>query len=834
MKKIFESFKQNLPQLSTIFFVVFFVLFPLLFGGYMFYDQEQIGFYYPQSFFHDAQVARGNLPQWNNAYFGGISVGLDQFVSSYYPVNVLLFKFFSFFTAHHLSIFISILASCLLVYWFGKMNGFSKNAALVVSLSYLSALTFEWLDIGTTAGHAFLVLPVLCIALFKIDREEHKWLFTFVGAVGLAVGFLAGFIQIVFYACAVAGFYAIYLDWHRKAKGLRRFKCIFFLALIGIVGVILGGWQIWPSVFLVSESVRTATYAMQQADIPGPNELLTLFLPDYIRLPFLGGGAAGFYTGALSFFIILLSLFFWIRKGTERFFALAYLLILGLAFRLPVFSFLNDHIPPFSHFGGQFRWMVMGAFPLAFLAGFGYQKLVDTSVSQSLSEKQKNRFLKYSGIALLTLIAGVVFFNIGVWYVLKRSDLQEKLLSLYLERRTLQFTIEHYLQVLRVALEEFQNIFSLLNYKMVVPLLLLVFAYLLLWFYLRKKFRVTLFEKLGLVLIVCNLLFVYSAQFGAALLPQRILDINNPPPLAQKVKEHNDPNSYRIAGFLISDSLFWKASSKRIFTPEENTKIYLDLLVNNTNVFYSIQRLDGMEPYATLRHNQILSTVIFPPGLNIFDPKSPAITADELNKLMNTSVFRQAVNIEEKVKDFILKLPLLSAYNVKFIYSLIPLQHPSLKHIPLSNVSVVGIPLYLYENMDYLPRVYFAKNSEFFTGNPNELILKMIENTDFKNKTFIECATCEKMNDNTLGNVEIVSYENGFVKLKTYSEHGGYLVFGESFNPGWKAQVDGQHTPIYNANYIFQAIFVPKGEHQVEFKFSNKNLWNLKKLFTKK
>jgi uncharacterized membrane protein YfhO len=37
--------------------------------------------------------------------------------------------------------------------------------------------------------------------------------------------------------------------------------------------------------------------------------------------------------------------------------------------------------------------------------------------------------------------------------------------------------------------------------------------------------------------------------------------------------------------------------------------------------------------------------------------------------------------------------------------------------------------------------------------------------------------------------------------------------------PGWQAEVDGVPTPIYNANYLFRAVPISAGEHQVIFEY---------------
>ena len=37
--------------------------------------------------------------------------------------------------------------------------------------------------------------------------------------------------------------------------------------------------------------------------------------------------------------------------------------------------------------------------------------------------------------------------------------------------------------------------------------------------------------------------------------------------------------------------------------------------------------------------------------------------------------------------------------------------------------------------------------------------------------------------------------------------------------PGWRASVDGREAEMYRANYAWRAVFVPAGEHVVEFNY---------------
>ena len=49
----------------------------------------------------------------------------------------------------------------------------------------------------------------------------------------------------------------------------------------------------------------------------------------------------------------------------------------------------------------------------------------------------------------------------------------------------------------------------------------------------------------------------------------------------------------------------------------------------------------------------------------------------------------------------------------------------------------------------------------------------------------------------------------------------GWLVYADSFFPGWHAEVDGQSVPIWRANFAFKAVELAPGHHVVRFYFSD-------------
>ncbi len=62
--------------------------------------------------------------------------------------------------------------------------------------------------------------------------------------------------------------------------------------------------------------------------------------------------------------------------------------------------------------------------------------------------------------------------------------------------------------------------------------------------------------------------------------------------------------------------------------------------------------------------------------------------------------------------------------------------------------------------------------------------------------------------------------------MQTQSDTAGLLVLTDAFYPGWQTAVDGEPVPLYHANGMFRAVFVPAGEHQVVFSYESKEMEN--------
>lgn len=70
-----------------------------------------------------------------------------------------------------------------------------------------------------------------------------------------------------------------------------------------------------------------------------------------------------------------------------------------------------------------------------------------------------------------------------------------------------------------------------------------------------------------------------------------------------------------------------------------------------------------------------------------------------------------------------------------------------------------------------------------------------------------------------VGAVRLERYEGNRIDMAVTASRNALLVLGEKYYRGWKAYVDGKETPIYPVNHTLRGIYLPSGDHTVEFLF---------------
>lgn len=69
------------------------------------------------------------------------------------------------------------------------------------------------------------------------------------------------------------------------------------------------------------------------------------------------------------------------------------------------------------------------------------------------------------------------------------------------------------------------------------------------------------------------------------------------------------------------------------------------------------------------------------------------------------------------------------------------------------------------------------------------------------------------------GTARITRYEPHFVSIESKGSGIRLLVLSDTYFPGWTARMDGRIIPIFETNRMMRGVFVPGGDHRVDFSY---------------
>ena len=69
------------------------------------------------------------------------------------------------------------------------------------------------------------------------------------------------------------------------------------------------------------------------------------------------------------------------------------------------------------------------------------------------------------------------------------------------------------------------------------------------------------------------------------------------------------------------------------------------------------------------------------------------------------------------------------------------------------------------------------------------------------------------------GTVQVTQFTLNELAAQTHVAvpDGAWLVYADTFRPGWRAMVDGRDTPVTETNLAFKPVWLPSGDHVVRF-----------------
>lgn len=345
-----------------------------LLGGRAFFYRDVLHYYWPTQ---TARFVLGGVPQWNPLHHGGLPFLADIHAGVLYPPH-LLFAFLSFPTAYALLLVLHHFVGQLGLFVFLRRQGFEVFPALTGALAFgLSGYVAGLCNAGPIVS-GLSWTPWLLVTLQSRLATPRK-----LAVLGLlvAVQLVSGDPQSALYSALVTAAYVAWFPGWKPRLGA--------LAGAGVLGLLLAGVQVLPTLPLLSESTRGESTVSYLANWNlHPFRLIELAFPypfgEYLGVPqfwawFMvkGPGSVPF---ALSIYLgvtVLLLAVLGARRDRLTGFALtlcAVGLLLALGERSPL-SFLLT-LPPFRFFRYPEKYVVLLVFGCAVLAASGARALL--------------------------------------------------------------------------------------------------------------------------------------------------------------------------------------------------------------------------------------------------------------------------------------------------------------------------------------------------------------------------------------------------------------------------------------------------------------------------
>jgi hypothetical protein len=124
----------------------------------------------------------------------------------------------------------------------------------------------------------------------------------------------------------------------------------------------------------------------------------------------------------------------------------------------------------------------------------------------------------------------------------------------------------------------------------------------------------------------------------------------------------------------------------------------------------------------------------------------------------------------------------------------------------------------IYLNQDALARVLFV--GQAIVVPTHDAAWEAIRADDFDPTMTVILEGGQPLNTQpTVEALSILQYDLDTVTIAIETDQPGYLVLADAYYPGWQAIVDGQPAAIERANYAFRAVYVPAGQHTIQFVF---------------
>jgi hypothetical protein len=827
------KFKQLAPPILIILIpLVFF--WRLVFVGEVLYWGLPLYQFYPWHTLVVDAIRAGHLPLWTDLLGNGAPLLANHQSATFYPLNLIYFLM-PIEQAMGYSVVLHLTMAGLFAYAWGRAMGLSRFGATIIGLSFmLSGFLVSRTQFITIVNSAAW-LPVLFLLAERVVRRrtlpDAVWL-----GVALALQFLAGHAQLWFYSLWAVIAYGLARAWvmrwprfgendpapnsqqssHQKDRllyALSRWRStahsqrpvVVLLACAVVVALCLSAIQLLPTAELALNSQRAGGLDPMEAMTYSfwPWRLLTLAIPGLFGSPATGNfwGYAAYwedagYIGVLPLLLALSAVWGWAwrrisalipvrfsftsqwSKETKLlephtqvtsvrdenflvpFFALLSLLslILAMGHNTPIYPLIFKYVPGFGAFRAPARFLLFYTFGISTLAGIGSERFRLTYRTQYVAR------LTVAGSAAMLAI------SLAVEQVSSRMHLVIK--------PTFAPAVAHFAlwMGLSVALLLLRGREPNDTDSRVA----------------RSPLRLGLWHGLMVSLIAADLIL-----------------------FAEPLTPTIDPALYRT-----------QTKAERLLQSHtDDSRLFATYDYDYDTKFNDYLNFSEWGPSDLAHWLAFRETLV--PNLSVFSHTASANNDDPLV----VGRWRELMDAL-RVADWPTRLRLLRMMNVGYVLD----ENP-----PPGLSPVLDVP-HLYRMAEPLPRAWLVSQARIVPA-PDDLLSELMAAAfDPSAEVLLESASyapsqpgdssldvgvrpaAHLLSTPTLHSTPLpvsVSLHEGWNSrtIDLVVPQPGYLVLAYTDYPGWRATVDSQPTQILRANYVFMALPLESGRHQVILRY---------------
>jgi hypothetical protein len=127
-------------------------------------------------------------------------------------------------------------------------------------------------------------------------------------------------------------------------------------------------------------------------------------------------------------------------------------------------------------------------------------------------------------------------------------------------------------------------------------------------------------------------------------------------------------------------------------------------------------------------------------------------------------------------------------------------------------------PIRVYRVPDPLPRTYVIGESRILT-HARALERLSEPGWDPHRELILMEGAAAAISTRVAGTARVVSERADRVEVEARLDAPGFVVLVDSYDPSWRATVDGSEVPILRANLAFRAVAVEAGTHTITFSY---------------